>query len=238
MGVRFNIPKSHLVPSTSLVYLGLVWDTVKGTVSLSPDNQARCRRKVFRAAHSVSLSGRQWESLVGSLNHAAGVVPLGRLHLRELLLVGRGVFRGGSAMCLAPFLVPSASVSVGGSPVVFVRRLPGLLPPRVGLSRPTRRTRGGATSRRWATRGRGVGRWLGGVATSTCGSCAWCTWPFVGRRQSGPGASTCIRTTWRRFTASTVRALRGPRLSSVCPFGSSGWRSDGGFTSGRFTLPG
>ena len=103
MGVGFNLPKSHLVPSTSLQYLGLVWDTVAGTVALSSDNVARCRRKVFRAVHSTALSGRQWESLVGSLNHAAGVVPLGRIHVRELVLVGREVFRGGDRDVVVPF---------------------------------------------------------------------------------------------------------------------------------------
>ena len=92
MGLAFNIPKSHLCPSQSLTWLGLVWDTVSQTVALSVRNRARCWSKVFLAIHSRTLSRRRWESLIGSLNFAAVVVPLGRLRLRRLILEGRRVF--------------------------------------------------------------------------------------------------------------------------------------------------
>ena len=92
MGLAFNIPKSHLCPTQSLTWIGLVWDTVSQTVALSVRNRARCWSKVFLAIHSRTLSRRRWESLIGSLNFAAVVVPLGRLRLRRLILEGRRVF--------------------------------------------------------------------------------------------------------------------------------------------------
>lgn len=88
MGLLFNKAKSHLTPTTSLQWLGMKWDTESATVALSQDNQLRCAKKIFRALHSRTLSRRQWESLMGSLNHAASTVPLGRLRARRLLMEG------------------------------------------------------------------------------------------------------------------------------------------------------
>ena len=88
MGLLFNLAKSHLTPTTSLQWLGMTWDTTASTVALSRDNQHRCARALFRSLHSKSLSRRQWERLMGSLNHAASIVPLGRLRTRRLLLEG------------------------------------------------------------------------------------------------------------------------------------------------------
>ena len=93
MGLQFNLEKSQLTPTRSIQWLGMVWDSTSGTVSLSKDNQQRCRQKLFRTAHCTSISKRQWESLMGSLNHAAAIVPLGRLHTRRLLLESSLTFR-------------------------------------------------------------------------------------------------------------------------------------------------
>ena len=88
MGLLFNLPKSHLTPTTSLQWLGMTWDSATATVALSDDNQLRCSKSLFRALHSRTFSRRQWESLMGSISHAATTVPLGRLRTKQLLMEG------------------------------------------------------------------------------------------------------------------------------------------------------
>ena len=66
-------------------------------------NQLKCRSKLFRAIHSRSFTRRQWGSLIGSLNHAASVVPLGRLRLRRLVMMGNRTFSDSNWDLLVPF---------------------------------------------------------------------------------------------------------------------------------------
>ena len=103
MGLLFNLPKSHLDPSTSRQWLGMVWESTSQTVSLSQVNRLKCRSKLFRAIHSRTFSRRMWGSLMGSLNHAATVVRLGRLRMRRLLMMGNKVFGALDWDLLVPF---------------------------------------------------------------------------------------------------------------------------------------
>ena len=88
MGLLFNLGKSHLTPTQNLQWLGMIWDSVSCDLSLSVENRSRCERKLFRTIHASSISLRLWESLLGSLNYAAQVVPLGRLRVRRLIRCG------------------------------------------------------------------------------------------------------------------------------------------------------
>ena len=103
MGLLFNLPKSHLTPSTSRQWLGLVWDSSTESVSLSPVNQLKCRSKLLRAIRSGTFTRRLWGSLIGSLSHAASVVPLGRLRLRRLIMMGNRTFWDSDWDRLVPF---------------------------------------------------------------------------------------------------------------------------------------
>ena len=111
MGLHFNLKKSQLVPSRSIQWLGMRWDSHSATVALSEENQLRCRKKLFRALHSHTLTRRQWESLMGSLNHAGSIIPLGRLRCRRLLREGRRTFLSSSR----------------DTPVIFPKRIKTLL---------------------------------------------------------------------------------------------------------------
>ena len=94
MGIRFNLPKSHLEPTTSLQWLGLTWESTSSSVSLSPVNRQKCRARIYRALEAATMSRREWSCLLGSLNHAASVIPLGRLRTRRLHLLGDPPFLG------------------------------------------------------------------------------------------------------------------------------------------------
>ena len=103
MGLLFNLKKSKLNPTNILEWLGMVWNTASETLSLSPENQQRCWKKIFKAKCAKNMSLRQWESLIGSLNHACEVVPYGRLRLRRLILEARTVFRSKNRDSVTPF---------------------------------------------------------------------------------------------------------------------------------------
>jgi len=49
MGLQFNIQKSHLSPTPSIKWLGLIWDKSTATLRLSIDNCRRCCKKIFKA---------------------------------------------------------------------------------------------------------------------------------------------------------------------------------------------
>ena len=103
MGLAFNLKKSQLTPSQSIQWLGISWDSSTSTMALSKDNQNRCRKQVHKALQASTFSRRNWETLMGSLNHACVVVPLGRLRTRRLLHEGAKTFRGQDRDAQIPF---------------------------------------------------------------------------------------------------------------------------------------
>ncbi|MPC62796.1 hypothetical protein E2C01_056887 [Portunus trituberculatus] len=85
MGFRVNVPKSTLTPTQTLIWLGMEWDTARAWVRLSPENASKIHRQLFRASMSRTMTRRQWEAILGSLNFAAEVCPLGRIRHRRLV---------------------------------------------------------------------------------------------------------------------------------------------------------
>ena len=59
MVLSFNLAKSHLTTNQTIQRLGMSWDSSTPTVSLSRENQLRCRKQVFRALHSNTFTRRQ-----------------------------------------------------------------------------------------------------------------------------------------------------------------------------------
>ena len=102
MGLLFNLGKSHLTPTQNLQWLGMCWDSVSCDLSLSVENRLRCERKLVLTIQASSISLRQWESLMGSLNYAAQVVPLGRLRTRRLIRFGLQHFNRSDRDTLVP----------------------------------------------------------------------------------------------------------------------------------------
>ena len=85
LGLRIHSKKSHLNPSQSIEYLGVVFRLDSLHLSL-PDSKVEkiltlCQDTVLRSGRSR----RQLESLVGLLSFAAYFVPLGRLRLRPVI---------------------------------------------------------------------------------------------------------------------------------------------------------
>ena len=79
------------MPSKRTEWQGLIWDTKDRTLELSQDNIRECR-KVFLALLCQKVHRKQWESLIGSMNWAKAVVPLGPLRLNYLIYKGNRLF--------------------------------------------------------------------------------------------------------------------------------------------------
>ena len=72
-------------PVTSLVFLGIVIDTVAGELCLPDDMLQRLRYLLQRWGSRRACCRRELESLIGILNHVCKVVRLGRLFLCKLI---------------------------------------------------------------------------------------------------------------------------------------------------------
>ena len=72
-------------PVTSLVFLGIVIDTVAGELHLLDDKLQHLRPLLQRWGSKRACCCRELESLIGILNHACKVVRPGRSFLRRLI---------------------------------------------------------------------------------------------------------------------------------------------------------
>ena len=85
LGVKINFQKSHLSPSRTVEYLGVMFHLDVGILSLPLSKitaiHSLCRNLMVKS----QLSRRQLERLVGTLNFASKFVPLGVFHLRPLV---------------------------------------------------------------------------------------------------------------------------------------------------------
>ena len=70
--------------STRLKVLGLIFDTVAGTVSMPEDKLIKARTAVATAYHSTTINRTQYRSLLGSLRHVATCVRPARAFLQRL----------------------------------------------------------------------------------------------------------------------------------------------------------
>ncbi|MPC59088.1 hypothetical protein E2C01_053103 [Portunus trituberculatus] len=158
MGFRVNVPKSTLTPTQTLVWLGMEWDTARARLRLSPENASKIHRRLFRASVSRTMTRRQWEAILGSLNFAAEVCPLGRIRHRRL------VREINSAIPIYPRTPSSRSLvtlpscyDLGSPTTVSNSGLRGFLHHHKSESQRTPQTWVGVTSPPWATKGKAGG---------------------------------------------------------------------------------
>ena len=82
-----NIPLAAaktVFPSTLIIFLGMLIDTVKQTVSLPPEKKDDYIKEIKAFLRRPSTTKNKAESLLGKLFHASSVIPLGRAFLRNL----------------------------------------------------------------------------------------------------------------------------------------------------------
>ena len=83
-------PEKKEGPTTCLVFLGIVIDTVAGCLSLPADKLTRLRQEVDSWLVRKACQKRELESLVGVLQHAAKVIRPGRTFVRRMIELLKG----------------------------------------------------------------------------------------------------------------------------------------------------
>ncbi|MCG7867312.1 MAG: reverse transcriptase-like protein [Candidatus Thiodiazotropha taylori] len=84
LGLIPNPEKSELIPSQDFTYVGMRFLTQLGIVRVPEDRVNQILLLLFRTFQLKFLSARSFLSLLGTLNAAADLVLLGRLHMRPL----------------------------------------------------------------------------------------------------------------------------------------------------------
>ena len=85
LGIRVNYPKSRLQPSQRVEYLGVLFLLDSMELSLPESKILSISSMCREILRKPCLPRRALESLVGSLNFASGLVPLGRLRLLPII---------------------------------------------------------------------------------------------------------------------------------------------------------
>ena len=80
-------------PATTLGFLGLLLDSVRQEIRLSPTKLAELLKELSQWAARKSTTKRDILSLIGKLSFAARAVPAGRLFLRRLIFLSTTVSR-------------------------------------------------------------------------------------------------------------------------------------------------
>ncbi|CAG9131889.1 unnamed protein product [Plutella xylostella] len=84
LGWTVNNQKSSIVPVKRLEYLGIVWDTGRNIKCLAEKKVVSLQSEIKAIVRKNCWSWHEAKVILGKLNFAAFVVPLGRLHCRKL----------------------------------------------------------------------------------------------------------------------------------------------------------
>ena len=84
LGIKINLEKSHLDPSQTATYLGMVLDTIAFTVSPTPKRQQKLLALVQEFLSSELQPASLWRVLLGHLSSLTQLIPGGRLRMRSL----------------------------------------------------------------------------------------------------------------------------------------------------------
>ncbi|KAM4048868.1 LOW QUALITY PROTEIN: uncharacterized protein ACNLHF_015985 [Anomaloglossus baeobatrachus] len=91
---RFGVPlapEKTVGPTTCISFLGIVIDSLAWEVRLPEDKVAALKVEVGRARRVKKLQSREVQSLLGKLNFACRVMPMGRIFSRRLASATAGV---------------------------------------------------------------------------------------------------------------------------------------------------
>ena len=102
-GFLVNMEKSRLEPAQKFQWLGILWDTVKTTLSLPKDKVESLFRDLSAFLKRRTLTRRQLESMLGKLQFAAIVDPVGKALLKAVNPCLKGLARQGLRDRVLPF---------------------------------------------------------------------------------------------------------------------------------------
>ena len=129
-GFLINFQKSHLTPTQRIEWLGILWDLESGHLSLPQDKVDTLMKDIPKFLRKQSVSRREIEKMLGKLQFASLVDPVGRSILKSLNGYLRNLARQGlrDRRCLFP-LPLKRSLSRWLSQPVLTARVPFRPPP-------------------------------------------------------------------------------------------------------------
>ena len=83
-GFLVNLQKSRLTPKRRFQWLGILWDTNSFTLQIPADKRKSIKRAIRLFQSQTWVSRRQLERILGSLQFAAVVDPVGKAALKDL----------------------------------------------------------------------------------------------------------------------------------------------------------
>jgi hypothetical protein len=107
-GFIINWEKSSLIPTTNLTFLGMLWDSVEGTLSLSQDKLQRLRLQAAFLLDKPAPTCRQVMVLTGLLAAFHKAVPLLRLKGRFIQLSLNSAYSSAADFLKTVVLLPEA----------------------------------------------------------------------------------------------------------------------------------
>ncbi len=125
LGVPLKMEKVE-GPATSMVFLGIELDTVKGTMSVPQEKLGRYRRELEEWKDRKAARKREVLSLIGKLSHVCKVIKPGRIFLRRMIETAHSVKRLDSALGQETRLLGPSEWGIPIGPVV-VAIIPGHL---------------------------------------------------------------------------------------------------------------
>ena len=84
MGFLINIGKSRLEPAQKFQWLGLAWNTKKATISIPPKKKLEIKKALKSFLSATKATRRSLERILGSLQYASVVDPVGKTALKFL----------------------------------------------------------------------------------------------------------------------------------------------------------
>jgi hypothetical protein len=117
-GFIINWEKSSLIPTTNFTFLGMLWDSVQGALSLPRDNLLRLRSQAAFLLDQPAPTCRQVMVLTGLVAAFHKAVPLLRLKRRYMQLSLNSVYSSAADLLRRVVLLPEA-----GRDLLWVTRL-------------------------------------------------------------------------------------------------------------------
>lgn len=84
LGLQVNLAKSDLSPAQDFIFLGLCWNTVPVSISLTPDKVTKLRASVARIVARGGVSCWRLQKYLGLANFTSLALPHARLFSRSL----------------------------------------------------------------------------------------------------------------------------------------------------------
>ena len=84
LGFTINFEKSVLIPQQEITFLGLIFNSISMTITLTQEKKDKIYNLCIKAMNNTSITIRSLASLIGNFTAAFPAIPLGKFYYRNL----------------------------------------------------------------------------------------------------------------------------------------------------------